>query len=110
MIGKHLRSTVGLALTGLVMTACASQNTESDVPDFVLQHTLSSLTNKQSFAWNTPRGQTLVISPLGTFRRGDDYCRDYEIGRDDVGSEAVKRTACRFDERWTKVDPAGLDP
>lgn len=110
MIGGHLRSKVGLALAGLVMTACASQNTESDVPDFVLQHALSSLTSEQSFAWDEPLGQTFVISPLGTFRSGDYYCRDYEMGREDVSSKSVKRTACRFDERWTNVDPAILDP
>jgi len=51
MIDRRLRSKLGIALSSLVMTACASQHIEIDVPDLVLQHTLSSLTSKQSYVW-----------------------------------------------------------
>ncbi len=109
MNGGSLLPKMSVALICMVMTACATRDVQNDVPDFVLQHTLSSLTSEQSFAWDGPLGETFAIRPLGTFRSGDFYCRDYEISLEDVRGEPARRTACRFDKRWTDIDPSNLD-
>lgn len=108
MNGRRLLSKAGVALSCMMMTACAARDVQNNVPDFVLQHTLSSLTSEQSFAWEES-GEIYIISVLGTFQNGDYYCRDYEIGLEGVNGRSSRRTACRFDKRWTNVDPSNLD-
>ncbi|MEM8949989.1 MAG: hypothetical protein AAGA21_05595 [Pseudomonadota bacterium] len=109
MITRRLPSKTCILLSCMIVTACVTRVEPDDIPDFVLQHTLSSLTSEQSFAWKGPRGQSLAIRPLGTFRSGDYYCRDYQIETDGLGDKPLRRTACRFDKRWTDVDPTLLD-
>ncbi len=110
--GRLLPQT-GIAFACVLMTACVARDVrddvQGDVPDYVLQHSLSSLTSEQSFTWDGPRGKYIVIRPLGTFRSGDFYCRDYQIEREGASGRPIRRTACRFDQRWTDVDPTNLD-
>ena len=99
----------GFVLMGITLTACATTQSQDDVPDIALQHTLNVLTSKQSYIGEDSSGRSFVIRPLGTFWSGNAYCRDYEVGVEGVREQPVKRTACRFDERWTPVDPSKLD-
>ncbi|MGI9418004.1 MAG: hypothetical protein ACR2RA_09225 [Geminicoccaceae bacterium] len=73
-----------------------------------MQYTLSTLTREQSFIWEDPAGRNLVIRPLGTFRSGNHYCRDYEVGFEISKNKPARRTACRIGDRWADVDPSKL--
>ena len=109
MTGNLLLRTTSPFLACVAMSACTAIDVQQEVPDFIVQHTLSSLTSEESFAWVDSPGRTLVIRPLGTFKSGDYFCRDYEVSLEDVRGTPVRRTACRFDERWTDVDPENLE-
>lgn len=98
----------GMFVATLGLSACTSVDREAGVPDLIVQHALSSLASGQSFAWDDSNGRVLVISPLGTFKSGDFYCRDYEIASEDASEAPIKKTACRFDNRWKTVDPSKL--
>jgi len=106
---RSIASTIGALFSCIAMSACATIDERQEIPDFIVQNTLSSLTSEESFAWVDPAGRTLSIRPLGTFKSGDYYCRDYQVTPDQVGGVPLKRTACRFEDRWTDVDPANLD-
>lgn len=97
------------ALTCSAVAACTAANVQPDVPDSIMQQSLDTLTREQSFTWFDATGQNLVIRPLGTFRSGGNYCRDYEVSFADAGDTSARRTACRIDDRWTRVDPSELD-
>ncbi len=97
-----------LLVVGLTLSACTAIDDPDDVPDFVVQHVLSALTSKESFSWEAPSGRSFLLRPLGTFKNGDVYCRDFEISQTDVPGVPARRTACRIDERWVQVDPATL--
>lgn len=106
-MGLHWKASALLAC--LVTTGCATRDVQQEVPDFVLQHTLSTLTSEQSFSWEEQLGEVFVIQPLGTFRDGDRYCRDYKVELRDVRGLPSRRTACRVNDRWVSVDPSDLD-
>ena len=110
MIDRGLVPKISLALACLTIAGCAARDIESEVPDFVLQHTLSSLLSGESFTWEETSGEVFVIRPLGTFRNDDRYCRDYEISLENVRGTPVKRTACRVGERWQHVERSELEP
>ncbi len=98
-----------LLTAGLALAACATVgDNPDDVPDFVVQHTLSALTSSEAFSWDAPSGKSFVLRPLGTFKSGDVYCRDYEISLSGVAALPARRTACRINESWVRVDPATL--
>ena len=98
-----------LLTAGLALAACATvADNPDDVPDFVVQHTLSALTSAETFSWEASPGRTFTLQPLGTFKSGDVYCRDYQISLTGVPALPAKRTACRINDSWVRVDPATL--
>lgn len=98
-----------LVIVGLALAACATvADNPDDVPDFLVQHTLSALTSKEKFSWDSSPGRTFTLRPLGTFKSGDVYCRDYEVSLTGVAALPARRTACRIDDSWVRVDPSTL--
>lgn len=97
-----------LLATGLALTACTAIDDPDDVPDFIVQHVLSALTSKESFSWDAPSGRSFLLRPLGTFKNGDVFCRDFEISQTGIPAVPARRTACRVDDRWVRVDPSTL--
>lgn len=108
MTGQTLGAKVSLLVSGLAVAACATANGPGKAPDVIVQHTLSALTSKESFSWEGEQGRIFVMRPLGTFRSGDTYCRDYEISQEGVLARPERQTACRIGERWVSVDPSTL--
>lgn len=106
---RSLSSTIGGLFSCIAMCSCATVGERDEIPDFIVQHTLNSLTSEESFAWVDPAGRALNIRPLGTFKSGDYYCRDYQVTPDQIGGVPMKRSACHFEGRWTDVNPANLD-
>lgn len=109
MRGSSKAPNVALLTAGLALAACAMvADNPDDVPDFVVQHTLSALTSDESFSWDAPSGRSFVLRPLGTFKSGDIYCRDYEVSLTGVPALPARRTACRINDSWVRVDPKTL--
>jgi hypothetical protein len=98
-----------LLTAGLALAACATvADNPDDVPDFVVQHTLSALTSAETFSWEASPGRSFTLRPLGTFKSGEVYCRDYEVSLSGVAALPARRTACRINESWVRVDPTTL--
>ena len=102
-------SRISVLFMAIALGACAKTQGHDEVPDFVVQHTLSTITSTQSFIWEDPQGRNVVIRPVGTFRSGDTYCRDFEVDMQGASEGPVRRTACRLDDRWVVVDSSSPD-
>lgn len=99
----------GLLFAGTLLAACATVGNPEAIPDLVVQHTLSAVASNETFRWEEETGRVYQIRPLGTFKSGDTYCRDYEVSLDETPRKPVRRTACRIGNRWATVDPSTLD-
>lgn len=116
MIGMRCSLKMITALTITTCAACSTSHTElrkAEVPNWVLQHAMESLTSDQAAPWqDEATGLQHEIRPIGTFKASNGrYCRDYELSYNDAQGSVVyaTKTACRSeDQGWHRVKQSDL--